>query len=94
MGGWSATQLVEWMIDRHGEEWRAVPKRSGMGLWAWVLPPAALLIGLALLLARLRGMTRAAAATDAPAVQPISAAERERLAAALRAWDEGEEAEP
>jgi cytochrome c-type biogenesis protein CcmH len=93
--GWSSPQLVEWMIGRHGEHWRAVPKRSGVGLWAWVLPPAALLIGLGLLLGRLRGMARTAAEAETAApVQPISDAERERLAAALRAWDEGEEGEP
>jgi cytochrome c-type biogenesis protein CcmH/NrfF len=27
--GMGEQELMEWMIDRHGEEWRAVPKRSG-----------------------------------------------------------------
>ncbi len=56
--GLSADSLVEWMIAGHGEEYRAWPKRSGAGLLAWVAPPLALLMGLAVVvvvLRRLRG---------------------------------------
>ena len=44
--GWDSEQLVEWMIANHGEEWRAIPKTTGTGILAWVLPPAALMMGL------------------------------------------------
>jgi cytochrome c-type biogenesis protein CcmH/NrfF len=44
--GWNAEALEAWMLSRHGEEYRAVPKRSGAGLLAWILPPLALLLGL------------------------------------------------
>lgn len=44
--GWNADALEAWMLSRHGEEYRAVPKRSGAGLLAWILPPMALLLGL------------------------------------------------
>ena len=62
--GLSADSLVEWMIAGHGEEYRAFPKRSGAGLLAWVAPPVALLMGLALVvivLRRLRGREPVAA---------------------------------
>ena len=36
--GWTTEQLVEWMLANHGEEWRALPRRSGAGLWAWLAP--------------------------------------------------------
>ena len=44
--GASADSLVEWMLGNHGEEYRAVPQVAGSGLWAWVMPPLALLGGL------------------------------------------------
>ena len=52
--GLSADSLVEWMIAGHGEEYRAWPKRSGAGLLAWVAPPLALLMGLAVVVVVLR----------------------------------------
>ena len=57
-GGLGADSLVEWMIAGHGEEYRALPKRSGAGLLAWVAPPLALIMGLGVVvvvLRRLRG---------------------------------------
>ncbi len=44
--GMNARELEEWMLANHGEEYRAVPKSSGTGLAAWVLPPFALLMGI------------------------------------------------
>ncbi|HEX6041299.1 cytochrome c-type biogenesis protein CcmH, partial [Longimicrobium sp.] len=40
--GLGVEQIVEGVLARHGEEWRAVPKRSGVGLLAWLVLPAAL----------------------------------------------------
>lgn len=43
--GASSTELVEWMLADYGEEYRAVPQSRGSGLFAWILPPLALLMG-------------------------------------------------
>ncbi|TVR62963.1 MAG: hypothetical protein EA422_10355 [Gemmatimonadales bacterium] len=43
--GWTADELKSWMLANHGPEWQAVPDRSGAGLWAWILPPFALVAG-------------------------------------------------
>jgi cytochrome c-type biogenesis protein CcmH/NrfF len=56
--GWTSGELIGWMLSRHGENYRAVPQRSGWGVWAWILPPAALLSGFGgvlLLIRALRG---------------------------------------
>ncbi len=43
--GGSRDELVEWMLAQYGEEYRAVPQSRGSGLFAWILPPLALLLG-------------------------------------------------
>ncbi len=43
--GWTGDELKAWMLANHGPEWQAVPDRSGAGLWAWILPPFALVAG-------------------------------------------------
>jgi len=45
--GWDADSLVVWMLATHGEQWRAMPKIEGRGALAWVMPPMALVLGLA-----------------------------------------------
>ncbi len=54
VAGLSADSLLEMVIAAHGEEYRAFPKSSGVGLLAWVIPPAALLVGLGLVLVALK----------------------------------------
>lgn len=89
--GASVREIVEGTIARRGEVLRIVPKRSGVGLWAWIAPPAVLVGGLLLVAGWLR-RSRAAAATD-PEPEALSGDDRERLAAALAEWDrEPEEA--
>jgi cytochrome c-type biogenesis protein CcmH len=90
--GQTTDQIVEWMLARHGEEWRGVPQRSGAGLLAWVIPPLALLIGVGVLVGWLRA-SRAQAEVAVPESEPISETDRDKLAAALREWEEsgGEE---
>jgi cytochrome c-type biogenesis protein CcmH len=87
--GASADELVEWMIARHGEEWRALPRKRGWGVWAWIAPPAVLLLGAALLVGRLRSARRDAVA--APEPTPLSGEERAELERALHGWHEGAE---
>jgi cytochrome c-type biogenesis protein CcmH/NrfF len=82
--------IVEWMISNHGEEWRAAPKRSGLGLWAWILPPAVLLLGAGVVGHRIRLLRSGAVQGDASPLSPEEQAELDgQLAAALA--DEEEE---
>jgi cytochrome c-type biogenesis protein CcmH len=90
--GASTNDIVEWMIGRHGEEFRGVPQRSGAGLWAWVIPPFGILLALALVLAWLRANRSRHEALAVPESNGISEDDRQKLAAALREWEEqGEE---
>ena len=73
------------MVARFGEEYRGFPKASGAGLMAWLGPPIALLLGLALVLVALRRM-KAPPGLDAPGA--VSEEDRERLDEALAALEE------
>ncbi len=56
--GASSDSIVSWFLANHGEQYRAVPLTRGSGLFAWVMPPLALLGGLvivALALKHFRG---------------------------------------
>jgi cytochrome c-type biogenesis protein CcmH/NrfF len=82
-------EIVEWMIANHGEEWRAAPKRSGLGLWAWILPPLVLLLGAGVVGHRIRLLRRGAVTGDASPLSPEEQAELDgQLAAALTAEEE------
>jgi cytochrome c-type biogenesis protein CcmH/NrfF len=52
--GASTDSIVKWMLANHGEEYRGVPLTRGSGLWAWVMPPLAIIGGLVLLTLALR----------------------------------------
>lgn len=88
--GWTANELVGWMLGNHGEEYRAVPQRSGSGLWAWVLPPGALLAGFGLVvfvvrrLRRPEGDVEGTDGSSAAGAGDPSPEDEERLRAALR----------
>ena len=56
--GWPADSIVEWVLANHGDEWRALPKREGKALVAWVVPPLAVLGGIVLVVLTLRKMRR------------------------------------
>lgn len=90
--GLSADSLVELVVAAHGEEYRALPKRTGTGLLAWVMPPAALLMGLAVVVVVLRRLRGAAVAGEGTAGD-ISEEDRERLDAALAELEAMEEME-
>ncbi|MGI9627180.1 MAG: cytochrome c-type biogenesis protein [Longimicrobiales bacterium] len=83
--GMSADSVVELVIARHGEEYRAFPKRSGTGLLAWVMPPIALLLGLGLVVLALKKMKEPVGLT---AQGPLSETERSRLDDALAELEE------
>jgi cytochrome c-type biogenesis protein CcmH len=89
--GWTSEQIVDWMLSNYGEEYLALPEARGWGLWAWVLPPLALLAGLGMVFVALRrfrpveekepGQKSVIEAGDR---RKISAAEEERLRSAIR----------
>jgi cytochrome c-type biogenesis protein CcmH/NrfF len=90
--GVSSEALVEWMIANHGEEWRAVPKRRGWGLWAWILPPGALLFGVGVLAFRLRRLREPGPARSLEeAYDALSDEDRARLQAALEDFEASQE---
>lgn len=86
--GASSEELVGWMLAEYGEEWRGVPQRSGAGLLAWIIPPLALLLGAGAVVGWLRMHRPERTESGEPvAPSPVSEADRERLAAALREWE-------
>jgi cytochrome c-type biogenesis protein CcmH/NrfF len=89
--GLSADSIVERVIATYGEEWRAVPLREGTGWWAWLMPPAVLLLGLgavAVLLARRRKVVH-----GAPASVEVDAEDDDKLRRAMKDLDESEHPE-
>jgi cytochrome c-type biogenesis protein CcmH/NrfF len=88
--GMPAQQIVERVLASHGEQYRALPRRSGAGMWAWVMPPLVLLVGLALVAWRIRRLRVARAGMVEPEAAPLSEEERARLEAALRGFDREE----
>lgn len=89
--GMPAQAIVERVIAAHGEQFRGLPKRSGVALWAWVMPPFVLVLGLAIVAFRIAEMRRKRAGVAEP--EPVlSDAERARLDAELRAFDRTEAA--
>jgi cytochrome c-type biogenesis protein CcmH/NrfF len=90
--GWDADRIVEWVVARHGEEYRAVPPRTAGGFVAWTMPAfgaVMLFLGTLWLLQRMRGEPKPLAA---PAGATVSEEEEARLRAAMRELDAEEEA--
>jgi cytochrome c-type biogenesis protein CcmH len=88
--GWSTDELVEWVLARHGEEYLAYPRASGAGLLAWLVPPAAILLGILVVVLTLRYMRRAAPPEETVTVE-LSSGEEDRLREALKEMDSAEE---
>ena len=89
--GQTAEQIVEGVLVRHGEEWRAVPKRSGVGLLAWLVLPAALVLGGLFVWTRIKAMRGQGQVYAIAAGQGMTDDERSRLDAALRGLDRPED---
>lgn len=87
--GWGESELVEWVVATYGEEYRAVPEPEGRGLLAWVIPPAALLLGLAIVLVAL-GRVRGVGQTGSTPGE-VSPEDEARLARALQELEESEQ---
>lgn len=88
--GWSSERLVDWVLDEHGQEWRARPEATGTGLFAWLMPPLVLLAGLALVLALVIRRRGVPAQFSIP-VTPLGEREREVLDVAIREMEAQEE---
>ncbi len=87
-GGMAADSIVARVIAEYGEEWRAVPRREGWGWWAWLMPPAALALGLAVVAVVLRRRRRAA--PEVPARASLGAEDEERIRRAMDDLDASE----
>ena len=86
--GTPADSIVEQVLARYGEEWRALPKTTGEALLAWLIPPLALIGGVAIVIVFLRRIRKPRAG---PAPSEVSDDERARIDAALRELEAEEE---
>lgn len=90
--GRTSDEIVEWMLANHGEEYRALPKRTGASLLlAWVVPPLGVLLGFAIVIVALRRM-RAQRPPRALPEGDLSPEDQARLRQAMREIDAEEEA--
>ena len=90
--GAPADSIVAWMLANHGEEYLAVPRTRGSGLFAWLVPPVALLAGLAFVFLALRYFKSGGGADPSPPQRKSLSAEDESvLAEALEELKAAEE---
>jgi cytochrome c-type biogenesis protein CcmH/NrfF len=87
--GWSSAELVDWVIGNYGEHYRAVPPTFGWGLWAWLLPPMALIFGAIVVTVALRKFRPSELAASRLSLgevpeREVSGEEEERLRHAIR----------
>ena len=88
--GATTDELVDWMLANHGEEYLAYPPVSGTGLLAWLVPPAAIVLGMLVIVAALRYMRRAAPPEETAVIE-LSSEEEDRLRDALQEMESAEE---
>ena len=88
--GATADSLVEWMLANHGDQYRAVPRVAGTGLWAWIMPPLALLSGFILVAMALQHF-RGRRETGEETREQISSEDESVLEEALKELRDSEE---
>jgi cytochrome c-type biogenesis protein CcmH/NrfF len=86
--GMPADSIVEWMLARHGEQYRALPPAHGRSLIAWIVPPLAVVLGIAAVVIVLRRLRRP---KEGPPSEDVSEEESARLEQALRELETEEE---
>jgi cytochrome c-type biogenesis protein CcmH len=74
--GETPDQVVRYFVDKYGEWILLAPPRRGFTLLVWILPPVAVLLGLGIVVQRLRLWSRRAAISQH---DPVDAAMRERI---------------
>jgi len=79
--GETPDQVVRYFVEKYGDWILLAPPRRGFTLLVWLLPPVAVLLGLAVTVRRVRAWTR----RPAPIAEPVDAAMRERIRAELEA---------
>lgn len=84
-------QIVEATVARRGERLRLAPRQEGVGLWAWLAPPAVLLLGVFVVGTKLRRMRRREGPYTPAEASPLSSDERASLDAALKEYEGAEE---
>lgn len=89
--GDSPDRIVESVVARRGERLRLAPRQEGVGLWAWLAPPAVLLLGLLVVGGKLRRMRRREGPYTPAEAAPLSSDERASLDAALKEYEGAEE---
>jgi cytochrome c-type biogenesis protein CcmH len=88
--GWTTDELVEWVLASYGDEYLAYPEASGTGLFAWIVPPAAILMGILVVVSALRYMRRSAPPVETANIE-FSDEEEDRLREAMKDMDSAEE---
>ena len=89
--GLSSDSIVSIVLARFGPQYRAEPLASGTGLWAWVLPPVALLLGFGVVGVVLANRRRTMQDVPVTAPEEVDPATEARLKAAMKEMDEAEE---
>lgn len=93
LAGMTTGEIVEDVVARYGEPMRILPKRSGVGLVAWLLTPLALIGGGIFVVLRLRAMRgHGPVPEEGRAASALTEDDRRALAAALHDF-EADEAE-
>lgn len=84
--GKSRRQVLDYYVGRYGDWILTKPPARGAGIVAWVMPPAFVLVGLAILFSFIRrsGARRAADKGQAQAVNPAGAETQEQLYSRLK----------
>jgi cytochrome c-type biogenesis protein CcmH/NrfF len=88
--GATSDSIVNWMLASYGDQYRGVPLARGGGLWAWLMPPLALLAGFIVVGGALRRFRKRREMAPPPAA-PLSEDDETMLAAALEELKASEE---
>ena len=77
--GWDKERILAELEDQFGRSIRAVPPKSGAGLWAWLAPGLAVLAGLAVAVVLTRRWTKRGRDDTHAGGPPVAAGTRARL---------------